>query len=68
MMKKDVSRTIAFQRLKSLLNEENHELDEEVMSSIRKEVGNVILKYVDIEPEDVNVKIFLKEYKKKELC
>ena len=67
-MKRDSSGVVALQRLKNILSEEKSEIDDETMSSIRREVGNVILKYVDIEPDNVNIKIILKEYKKKELC
>ena len=67
-MKRDSSGVVALQRLKNILSEEKCEIDEETMSSIRREVGNVVLKYVDIEPDNVNIKIILKEYKKKELC
>lgn len=64
-MKKDSSGIVALQRLRTILADEKCEIDEETMSSIKREVGNVILKYVDIEPDNVNIKIILKEYKKK---
>ncbi len=67
-MRRDSSGVVALQRLKTILADEKCEIDEETMSSIRREVGNVILKYVDIEPDNVNIKIILKEYKKKETC
>lgn len=67
-MRRDASGDVALQRLKTILADEKCEIDEETMSSIRREVGNVILKYVDIEPDNVNIKIILKEYKKKETC
>ena len=43
-------------------------LDEDTISAIRREVGNIILKYVDIDPDNVDIKIILKEYKKKIPC
>lgn len=67
-MKKNASGSVALQRLKLLLADEKNQIDEETMSSIRREVGNVILKYIDIEPDDMDIKIILKEYKKKQLC
>lgn len=67
-MKKDTSGLIALKRLKMILADEKCEIDEETMTSIQKEVGNIIMKYVDVEPDNVNIKIILKEYKKKELC
>ena len=31
------------------------------------DIGNVITKYVDVEPENIEIKVILKEYKKREL-
>ena len=59
---------IAFERLRTLLADEKLKLDEDTMSAIRREIGNVVLKYVDIEPDNVDIKIILKEYKKKVTC
>ncbi|MBR5316886.1 MAG: cell division topological specificity factor MinE [Lachnospiraceae bacterium] len=68
MIGKSPSGTIAFERLKSMLAEEKVMIDEETMASIRRDVGNVVLKYVDVEPDNVDIKIILKEYKKKIPC
>ena len=67
-MRKDTSGTVAFERLKSILKEEKAIIDEDTMASIRRDVGNVVLKYVDVEPDNVDIKIILKEYKKKLPC
>ena len=67
-MKKSSSGFIAFERLKTMLADEKLKLDEDTMATIRREVGNVVLKYVDIEPENVDIKIILTEYKKKLTC
>lgn len=67
-MKKETSGMVAFERLKCMLDEEKYKIDEETMASIRRDVGNIILKYVDIEPDNVDIKIILKEYKKKIPC
>lgn len=67
-MKKNTSGMVAFERLKMMLSDEKLKLDEDTMSAIRKDIGNIILKYVDIEPDNVDIKIILKEYKKKQLC
>ena len=67
-MKKDSSGTIAFERLKGILADEKFQVDEDTMASIRRDIGDVILKYVDVEPDDVDIKIILKEYKKKLPC
>jgi len=68
MIAKSPSGTIAFERLKSMLAEEKVMIDEDTMASIRRDVGNVVLKYVDVEPDNVDIKIILKEYKKKIPC
>lgn len=49
-----------------MIQYENHILDEETMGYIRKDIGDVITKYVDIEPENIEIKVILKEYKKRE--
>ncbi len=67
-MKKDTSGSVAFERLKCMLAEEKVMIDEDTMASIRRDVGDVVLKYVDVEPDNVDIKIILKEYKKKLPC
>ena len=67
-MRKNTSRVIAFERLKTMFADEKMELDEDTMSAIRKEISNIVLNYVDIEPDNVDIKIILKEYKKKQIC
>ena len=67
-MRKETSGTVAFERLKYILAEEKVMIDEDTMASIRRDVGNVVLKYVDVEPDNVDIKIILKEYKKKLPC
>ena len=67
-MKKHDSGKVAFERLKMMLSDKKNHLDEDTMSAIRSDIGNIILKYVDIEPDNVDIKIILKEYKKKQIC
>ena len=67
-MKKDTSGSVAFERLKCMLAEEKVMIDEDTMASIRRDVGDVVLKYVDVEPDNVDIKIILKEYKKRLPC
>ena len=64
---KNQSVTAAKERLKFMINYENNILDEETMGCIRRDIGNVITKYVDVEPENIEIKVILKEYKKREL-
>ena len=67
-MKKNTSGLIAFERLRTMLSDEKMNLDEEMLTAIRQDIGKVVLKYVDIEPDNVDIKIILKEYKKKQIC
>ena len=67
-MKKDTSGIVAFERLKNMIADEKVMIDEDTMASIRRDVGNIVLKYVDVEPDNVDIKIILKEYKKKLPC
>ena len=52
---REQSVTAAKERLKCMIHYENNILDEETMGYIRRDIGNVITKYVDV------------EYKKREL-
>lgn len=38
-------------------------IDDDTMNQIRQEIGSVVTKYVDIEPENIEIKIILKEYR-----
>ena len=67
-MRKHSSGTVAFERLKTMLSDEKIKLDENTLSAIRNDIGKIILKYVDVEPDNVDIKIILKEYKKKQTC
>ena len=56
---REQSVTAAKERLKYMIHYENNILDEETMGYITK--------YVDVEPENIEIKVILKEYKKREL-
>lgn len=60
------SAAAAKERLKWIIRSENRLPDEETMGYIRRDIGEVITKYVDVGPEDVEIKIILKKYKKRE--
>lgn len=36
-------------------------LDTDTMNQLRQEIGSIVTKYVDIEPENIEIKIILKE-------
>lgn len=57
---------IAKERLKVMMTTEKQQLDDDTLNQIRQEIGTVITKYVVIEPENVEVKVMLKDYKKRE--
>lgn len=59
----DASGAIAKERLKLMIDTQKRQLDDDTLSQIRQEIGSVITKYVDIEPENVEIKVILKDYK-----
>ena len=63
-MFKTHSGNVAKERLK--LNADHQKLDDATMELIRQEIGCVITKYVVIEPENIEIKVMLKDYKKRE--
>ncbi|MDD6307090.1 MAG: cell division topological specificity factor MinE [Clostridiales bacterium] len=65
MIKKH-SGIVAKERLKIMMTAEKQRLDDETLDQIRQEIGTVITKYVIIEPENIEVKVLLKDYKKRE--
>lgn len=46
-----------------MIDTQKKQLDDDTLSQIRHEIGSVITKYVDIEPENVEIKVILKDYK-----
>lgn len=56
---------IAKERLKIMMDAEKQKLDDDTLNQIRQEIGAVITKYVNIEPENVEVKVTLRDYKKR---
>ena len=57
---------VAKERLKLMMTLEKERLDDATLDQIRQEIGTVITKYVVIEPENIEVKVLLKDYKKRE--
>ena len=60
------SGNVAKERLKLMMNADHQKLDDATMELIRLEIGCVITKYVVIEPENIEIKGMLKDYKKRE--
>jgi cell division topological specificity factor len=65
-MYKKHSGIVAKERLKLMMTLEKERLDDATLDQIRQEIGTVITKYVVIEPENIEVKVLLKDYKKRE--
>ena len=58
-MFKTHSGNVAKERLKLMMNADHQKL-------VRQEIGCVITKYVVREPENIEIKVMLKDYKKRE--
>ena len=57
------SKGVAKERLKLMIDSRrNRQLDDETLAQIRHEIGEIVTRYVDIEPENVEIKIILKDY------
>ena len=65
-MFKTHSGNVAKERLKLMMNADHQKLDDATMELIRQEIGCVITKYVVIEPENIEIKVMLKDYNKRE--
>lgn len=65
-MYKKHSGIVAKERLKLMMTLEKERLDDATLDQIRQEIGTVITKYVVSEPENIEVKVLLKDYKKRE--
>ena len=58
----EASGCVAKERLKLMIDAQKRQLDDNTLNLIRQEIGSVITKYVDIDPENVEIKIVLKDY------
>lgn len=54
---------MAKERLRLMIDARKNQLDEDTLTQIRHEIGTIVTKYVDIEPENIEIKIILKDYK-----
>ncbi len=59
------SNRFAKERLRFLLEQNHREIDEETVEKIQAEVGTLVTKYLDIPPENIEVKIILKDDQKR---
>lgn len=56
-------KNVAKERLRLMIDARRKELDEDTMNQLRREIDSIVTKYIDIEPENIEIKIILKEYK-----
>lgn len=59
------SGNVAKERLRLMMDAEKNRLDEDTLWQIRTEIGSVITKYVNVDPENVEVKVLLRDYAKR---
>lgn len=52
---------IAKERLRVMLKQEHNLLDEETMEMVQKEIGQLVTRYLDVEPDRLEIKVILKE-------
>jgi cell division topological specificity factor len=60
--KKRESGMIAGERLRLLFQAEKKQLSEDTMQQLVQEIGTVITKYIDVDPEHIEVRVTLKDY------
>lgn len=61
MCHRNGKQNIAKERLRLMIDARKKRLDEDTMISLRQEIGSIVTKYVDVEPENIEIKIILKE-------
>lgn len=61
MCRRNGKQNIAKERLRLMIDARKKRLDEDTMTSLRQEIGSIVTKYVDVEPENIEIKIILKE-------
>lgn len=61
MCRRNRKQNIAKERLRLMIDARKKRLDEDTMTSLRQEIGSIVTKYVDVEPENIEIKIILKE-------
>lgn len=61
MCHKSEKKNVAKERLRLMIDARKKRLDTDTMNQLRQEIGSIVTKYVDIEPENIEIKIILKE-------
>jgi cell division topological specificity factor len=57
------SKTVAAGRLKTIFDKHKKCLDDDMMLELRREIGEVVAKFIDVEPENIEVRVTLKDIK-----
>ena len=55
-----LSGSVAHERLKIILDAEKKRLDDETMQQMQQEIATVVTRYIDVEPDNIEVKVRLK--------
>lgn len=63
MLHRTEKKNVVKERLRLMIDARRKELDEDTMNQLRQEIGSIVTKYIDVEPENIEIKIILKEYK-----
>ncbi len=52
---------IAKERLRVMFKQEHNLLDEETMELVQNEIGQLVTRYLDMDPDNLEIKVVLKE-------
>ena len=52
---------IAKERLRVMFKQEHNLLDEETMELVQAEIGQLVARYLDMDPDNLEIKVVLKE-------
>ncbi len=52
---------IAKERLRVMFKQEHNLLDEETMELVQTEIGQLVTRYLDMDPDNLEIKVVLKE-------
>lgn len=63
MFRRNGKRNVARERLQLMIDARKKRIDDSTMHQMRQEIGAIVTKYVDVEPENIEIKIILKEYR-----
>ncbi len=59
------SGSVAKERLRLMMGTAHEKLDEDTLDLIRQDISAAVTKYVDVEPENIEIKVRLRDFKKR---